>query len=542
MRPLADVAAAMGLPAHVLEPYGWSMAKVPLEAFPSSAGQGKLVVVTAMTPTPLGEGKTTTVIGLVDALARAGKRPVATLRQPSMGPVFGSKGGGTGGGRASLLPEADINLHFTGDAHAVAAAHNLLAALANAAVHQELVPGLDAGGLRWRYVANVEDRALRQVVIGLGGRQNAPLRETGFDIDAASEIMAVLGLSTGYEDLRARLGRLVVGFARDGTPVTAKDVNAVGPMMALLRHAIKPNLVQTAEGQPALVHTGPFGNIAQGCSSVLADLLASRCSDLVVTEAGFGADLGFEKFMHLKTRMGGVPPNAAVVVVTVRAVKWHGGAALKEVAKADMETLTRGLCTVEHAVSVVQKFGVPAVVAVNRFPEDRPEELGALKAAALRAGADAAVESCVFSRGGEGGIELAEAVIAASQRPASLRYLYPIEASIEEKVAALATQVYNAGEVEWEPEARVQAERYSRHGWGALPVCVAKTHLSISADPKKRGCPQGHTFPIRELRIAAGAGFVYALAGDIVTMPGLPRRPNAFQIDVDEKGNVVGLV
>ncbi len=542
MRPIVDVADDLGLQADDLELYGRYIAKVPLESFPAGDSKAKLVVVTAMTPTPMGEGKTTTSIGLVQGLARLGRRPVLTIREPSMGPVFGIKGGGTGGGQSRVLPDTNINLHFTGDAHAVASAHNLLAALADAAVYHKTAPDLDASGLQWRRVTNAGDRTLRNIVIGLNGRVDGPLRETGFDIDAASEIMAVLALSTGYDDLRVRLGRLLVGYSRDGKPVTASDLNAVGSMMALLKDALKPNLVQTQEGQPALVHSGPFGNIAHGCSSILADRLAMGCGDIVVTEAGFGADLGLEKFVHIKTRSGGYPPSAAVVVVTVRALKWHGGAALKELTSPNLEALRKGIANMEHAIGVVGLFGLPAVVAINRFPDDSPEEVDAVKKAALAAGAHGVAESHVFSKGGEGAEELGAAVLSACEQPSELRYLYPLEASIEEKVESLARNIYEAGEVNWERSALRQARRYTELGWGALPICMAKTNASISADPKLLGRPQGHTFPITGLRISAGAGFVYPLAGEIRTLPALPRTPNAFRIDVDEKGEIVGIL
>ena len=542
MRPIVDVAGDAGLSPDSLEPYGRYMAKVPLEAFPQRSPDSQLVLVTAMTPTPLGEGKTTTSIGLVQGLARLGRRPVLTLRQPSVGPLFGVKGGGTGGGRARVMPDTEINLHFTGDAHAVASAHNLLAAMADAAVYHGTMPGLEVSGLEWRRVTNVEDRALRRIVTGLAGRGNGPMREAGFDIDAASEIMAVVALSTDYDDLRVRLGRLVVGYSSDGSPVSASDLNAVGAMMALLKDALKPNLVQTLEGQPALVHTGPFGNIAHGCSSILADRLALSCGDTVVTEAGFGADLGLEKFIHIKARSGGVSPSTAVLVVTVRSLKWHGGVGMKELTSPNLDALKRGLCNMEHAIEIVRLFGLPTVVAINRFPNDTPEEVEEVKRSGRDAGAYAVAESHGFSQGGAGTTELAEAVVSACKQPSQPKYLYPLEASIEDKVETLARQVYEAGDVRWERTALRQAQRYTERGWGELPICMAKTHLSTSADPRARGRPRGHTLPIAEIRIAAGAGFVYPLAGDIQTLPGLPRRPNAHAIDLDEKGNVVGLV
>ena len=542
MRPILDVARDLGLPADAVEPYGRFMAKVPLEAFPPQRQDTPLVVVTAITPTPAGEGKTTTAIGLTEGLARIGRRPVLTIRQPSMSLLFGQKGGGAGGGKARVVPEAEVNLNFTGDSHAIASAHNLLAAMADAAVYYRTSPGLTAAGLEWRRVVNTQDRALRHVVVGMGGRGNGPLRETGFDVDAASEIMAVLALATDYDDLRARLGRLVVGFTSpEGKPVTASDVGAVGAMMVVLKDALKPNLVQTLEGNPALVHTGPFGNIAHGCSSVLADRLGLACGDIVVTEAGFGADLGLEKFMHIKVRSSALRPSAAVVVVTLRALKYQGGAPLKEVEAPNGEALAQGIPSLEHALEIVKAFGLPAVVAINRFPQDAPQELEAVRRAALAAGALAVADSFAFAQGGEGTRDLAQAVLEACRRSSEPRFLYPLEASIPAKVDAIAKQVYLAGDVQWEDDAQQQAERYTRLGWGNLPVCMAKTPFSLTADSSAKGVPRGHTFRVTGIRIAAGAGFVYPLAGDIQTLPGLPRHSNALQFDLDAQGNVVGL-
>ena len=541
MRPIAEIVDDMGLPQDAIEPYGRYKAKVPLNAFPDRPGEGMLVVVTGMTPTPAGEGKTTTAIGLVQALGLQGKHPVLALRQPSIGPVFGVKGGGTGGGKARIMPDTEINLHFTGDAHAVASAHNLLAAMVEAAVFHGTAGDLEPSGQEWRRVTNIGDRAMRQVVTGLGGRANGSARETGFDIDAASEIMAVAALSTSYEDLRARLGRLVVGNTKAGEPVTAADLNAVGAMMALLKDVLKPNVVQTLEGQPTLVHCGPFGNIAHGCSSILSDQLAVRCGDIVVTEAGFGADLGLEKFIHIKTRSGGVHPRAAVLVVTIRALKWHGGAGARELTVPNMEALRKGFPNMEHHIGLIRMFGLPAVVAVNHFPDDPVDEVEAVKEAAMAGGAYGAAASYSYSQGGEGVTELAELVASACTQPSGVKYVYPLDAPIEEKVEALARNVYNAGEVQWDRSALRQARRYADQGWGNLPICMAKTHLSISADPRLLCRPQGHTLPIVGLRLAAGAGFLYPLAGDIMTMPGLPTKPAAFRIDVDSDGNITGL-
>ena len=539
MRLIADVAVEMGLPADALEPHGHYMAKVPLEAFPPAKADAPLVIVTAMTPSPPGEGKTTTAIALVEGLARIGRRPVLTIREPSMGPFFGIKGGGTGGGMARVEPEADINLHFTGDAHAIASAHNLLAAMTDAAAFHGTVPDLDPSLIAWKRVTNAEERSLRRIVSGLGGRANGPMRETGFDIDAASEIMAILALTTGYDDLRKRLGRIVVGARRDRTPVTAADVGAVGAMMALLRDAVKPNLVQTLEGNLAIIHTGPFGNIAHGNSSILGDLLAAGCGDIVVTEAGFGADLGFEKFVHIKTRMGGHPPSVAVVVVTVRALKYHGGDAAKDGAPADDAALERGLPNMEHVIELVTSTGLKAVVAINRFPQDTRREVEAVERAALAAGAHAVVESHGFARGGEGTVELAQAVVEAAQGPARLNYAYDLADSPEEKIEKLARKFYGAAEVQWAPEASRQTRRFVEQGAGLMPICMAKTHRSLSADPTLLGRPRGHTFPIVEMRISAGAGFLAPLAGAIPTLPGMPRKPNALGIDLDDEGRVV---
>ncbi len=540
MLPIAEVARNMGLDEEYVIPYGSYKAKVSLDAIPPNGQRGKLIVVTGMTPTPAGEGKTTTTVGLTQALGRLGRRVTATLREPSLGPIFGIKGGGTGGGAAQVVPEDEINIHFTGDAHAVASAHNLLAALTDNASRTGRVDGLLPRGITWRRVVDVEDRALRSVVIGLGGGANAPLRESGFDIVTASEVMAILALASGLDDLRQRLSRIVVGFTLDGRPVTAEDVGAVGSMMSLLRHAIQPNLVQTLEGQPVLVHAGPFGNIAHGCNSVVADRLALVHSDYVITEAGFGADLGFEKFMHIKARFNNLEPDAVVLVTTVRAVKSHGGVRLRELDSPNEEAVEEGMANVEHLVGVIRSFGLPVVVAINRFPTDTPGEVSIVKARSEAAGAQAAVESDVFGRGGEGGIDLAHAVMEATGGPKPrVSYLYPLEATIEEKVLALARNVYCTDEVVWTPEARRRMRTFASHGWGSLPVCMAKTHLSISDDPALKGKPSGYVFDVTDVRASVGAGFIYPVSGSIVTMPGLPNSPRA--LDVDDGGNILGL-
>ena len=540
MLPIAEVARKMGLSEEHVIPYGNYKAKISLDAIPSGGQRGKLIVVTGMTPTPAGEGKTTTNVGLTQALGLLGYRSTATLREPSLGPIFGIKGGGTGGGAAQVVPEDEINIHFTGDAHAVASAHNLLAALTDNASRTGRVEDLLPRNISWRRVVDVEDRALRSVVTGLGGGANAPLRESGFDIVTASEVMAILALSSGLDDLRERLSRIVVGFTLGSEPVTAEDVNAVGSMMSLLRHAIQPNLVQTLEGQPALVHAGPFGNIAHGCNSVVADRLALAHSDYVITEAGFGADLGFEKFMHIKARFNHLEPDAAVLVTTVRAVKSHGGVRLRDLNTPNEEAVEEGMSNVEHLVGVIRSFGLPVVVAINRFPTDTPGEVAIVKARSEAAGARAAVESDVFGRGGEGGIDLAHAVVEAAAGPTPhIDYLYPEDATIEEKVLAVARNVYSAEDVMWTPEARRRLRTFASHGWGRLPVCMAKTHLSISDDPALKGRPTGYTFDITDVRASVGAGFIYPISGSIVTMPGLPSSPRS--LDVDDKGNILGL-
>ena len=539
MQPIAEIGERMGLDSSHVIPYGRFKAKVPLEAIKTGGPRGALIVVTGITPTPAGEGKTTISVGLTQGLGRMGKQVVATLREPSLGPIFGIKGGGTGGGASLVEPEDEVNIHFTGDAHAVASAHNLLAAMTDNAVQRGQIPGFYPPGITWRRVLEMEDRSMRSIVTGIGGPINAPLRETGFDIVTASEIMAILALSGSLEDLRARLSRMVVGFNTVNKPVTALDVGAVGSMMSLLRFAIQPNLVQTTEGQPVVVHTGPFGNIAHGCSSVLADRLALGYADYVVTEAGFGADLGFEKFMHIKARYNDLEPRAAVLVASVRALKSHGGVRLRDLSTPNENAVMAGMPNLEHHVQLVKSFGVPVVVAVNVFPPDSPEEIALVKQGAMDAGAFAAAESRVFAHGGAGGIELAEAVVEASKQESAVSYLYPRNASLREKTLALAQRVYNAADVAWAPAARRQLNAYEALGWGSLPICMAKTHRSISHNARLKGRPSGYTFRIANVRASVGAGFIYPIAGNIVTMPGLPRSPRT--LDVDEDGRVRNL-
>ena len=540
MRPIAEIAEALGLDSKVLVPYGHYKAKILLEAIRHDGHRGKLVVVTGITPTPAGEGKTTMTVALTQGLGKLGKRVVATLREPSLGPIFGIKGGGTGGGESRVLPEDEINIHFTGDAHAVGSAHNLLAALTDNAAQRGQIPGLDPMGITWRRVTDVEDRALRTIVTGMGGSANAPLRETGFDIVTASEIMALLALASDLADLRERLGKIVVGFTRDGKPVTAEDVGAVGSMMSLLRYAIQPNLVQTTEGQPVIVHTGPFGNIAHGCSSVVADRLGLGYAEFVITEAGFGADLGFEKFMHIKARFSGLEPSAAVLVASLRALKLHGGVDIRELDGPNADAVQKGMPNLEHLVGVIRSFGLPVVVAINRFPSDTSEEMAVVKEGAKVAGAYAAVESRGFTDGGAGTVELAEAVLGATDDDdPQVSYLYPQEATIQEKVLTLARKVYAADDVQWSSTAIQRLRTYQELGWNNLPVCMAKTHLSLSHIPSLKGKPSGYTFQVSDVRASIGAGFIYPIAGAIMTMPGLPGTPRS--LDLDDKDGIVGL-
>ena len=541
MDPIIEVADRLGINNDYLVPFGRYKAKVSLEAMASrqAQGRGKLVVVTGITPTPAGEGKTTTAVGLTQGLGRLGHRAVVTLREPTLGPIYGIKGGGTGGGRSVVVPEDEINIHFTGDAHAVASAHNLLAALVDNAVYRNSVPGFDPSGITWARVTDASDRALRQVVTGLGGDANSPLRETRFDIVSASEIMAILALADGPEDLRARLNRMVVGTTRDDQPVSVESLGVTGALMTLLRQAILPNLVQTMEGQPALIHAGPFGNIAHGCNSILADRLGLAYADYVITEAGFGSDLGFEKFMDIKARQNTLVPSAVVLVASVRALKWHGGTARKNLGNPDPEAVRAGGPNLAHHVNIIRSFGLPVVVSINSFESDTPEELREVERMAKEAGAQAAAEFRGFSQGGEGGEAVADAVTQAAAEKADVEYPYSLDAPIEEKVLALAQKIYGADEVSWAPEARRRVRYFEAQGWGGLPICMAKTHLSTTHDPSQRGSPRGYTFPISDIRASVGAGFLYPLAGAVATLPGLPSKPRALNMDVTPAGDVV---
>jgi len=550
LKPLEDVAAGVGIPSHLLEPYGEEVAKIKLAAIGELADRpaAKYVVVSAVTPTPLGEGKTTTTVGLGQGFAHIGKRATVAIRQPSMGPTFGIKGGAAGGGYSQVVPMEALNLHLTGDMHAVTAANNLLAAMIDNHLYQGNALGIDVHNVTWRRVADVNDRALRNIVVGLGGRADGTPRQTGFDITAASEVMATLALCSSLADLRQRLGRIVVGYTPDGTPVTAEQLHGAGSMAVLLRDAVKPNLLQTLENTPVLVHTGPFGNIATGNSSVIADLIGIHTGDFLVTEAGFGADMGAERFFNIKCRASGLRPDAAVIVVTVRALKAHSGKykivagrPLPEPMLAENPAdVADGAANLRKQIDNIRLHGVSPVVAINAFPTDHMSEHQAITEIAASQGARSAV--CThFADGGAGAAELAEAVAEAAAEPSQFRFLYPDSASLRKKIETLATKVYGADGVDYTPHAAAQLDTYERAGFGDLPVCVAKTHLSISSDPSLKGAPTGWRLPVREVRASVGAGFVYPICGDIRTMPGLGTNPAAARIDLDEDGQIVGL-
>ena len=550
LRPIEEIAAQMGIPADLHEHYGAHVAKIRLDAVEALTGAptARYVVVTAITPTPLGEGKTTTTIGLGQALACLGKRATIAIRQASMGPTFGIKGGAAGGGYSQVVPMEVLNLHLTGDMHAVTAAHNMLAAMIDNHLFQGNALGVDMHNITWRRVLDVNDRALRNIVIGLGGRGDGVPRQTGFDITAASEVMATLALCHSLQDLRARLARIVIGYKRDGTPVTAEQLDAAGAMAVILRDAVKPNLLQTLENTPVLVHSGPFGNIATGNSSVIADLIGIHAGDYLVTEAGFGADMGAERFFNIKCRTSGLIPNAAVVVATVRALKSHSGKYKIVAGKPLPEDLLAenpddvaiGAANLRKQIENIRLHGVSPVVAINAFPTDHPSEHQMIRDVAAEMGARSAL--CThFADGGRGAIELAEAVAEAADEPSHYAVLYPDSASLREKIAIVATRVYGADGVEYSAEANKQLDNYERNGFGNLPVCIAKTNLSISSDPTLKGAPTGWTLPVREVRASVGAGFIYPVCGDIRTMPGLSKNPAAARIDLDEDGQVVGL-
>ena len=552
-RPIAEIAAALGLRDDEIEPYGRTKAKVTIagiERLEAERPRGKYVVVTGISPTPLGEGKSTTTVGLAQGLNRIGRRAAVAIRQPSLGPVFGIKGGAAGGGYSQVIPMEDFNLHLTGDVHAIGAAHNLAAAFIDNHVHHGNALGIDANNILWPRVVDISDRALREVVVGLGGKENGYPRQDRFVITGASEVMAVLALASGLKDLRARLGRLILATRKDGTPVTAEDLKVAGSMAVLLKDALMPNLLQTLEGGPAFVHCGPFANIAHGNNSVLADRAALATTDIVVTEAGFGADMGAEKFFDIKCRQSGLRPDAAVMVATIRALKMNGGVgkivAGKPLAPAllehNPEGVRRGAANLAKQIENVRLFGVPVVVAINAFPTDTAEEIAVVREVALAAGARDAVVARHFTDGGAGAEELATAVWAAAEEGApDFRFLYPDDMPLMNKIETIATQVYGAECVDFAPAAAKSLKQFEDLGFGHLPICVAKTQYSLSHDPKLLGRPTGFRLPIREVRLAAGAGFVMPIAGDMRTMPGLNSRPGGERIDLDADGNVVGL-
>ena len=550
LKPLDEIAAEMGIGPHLLEQYGEGVAKIKLGALDELAGRprAKYVVVSAITPTPLGEGKTTTTVGLGQGFRHLGKRATISIRQPSMGPTFGIKGGAAGGGNAQVVPMELLNLHLTGDMHAVTAAHNMLSAMVDNSLYQGNPLGLDQHNITWRRVIDVNDRALRNIVVGLGSAQDGVPRQTGFDITAASEVMAILALSTSLQDLRGRLGRIVVGYTKAGDPVTAEQLRGAGAMTVILREAIKPNLLQTLENTPVLVHAGPFGNIAHGNSSVVADLIGISGGDYLITEAGFGADMGAERFFNIKCRASRLRADAAVVVATVRALKAHSGrhrivagrALPPPLLEENPDEVFLGGANLRKQIENIRLHGVTPVVAINAFSGDFRSEHEAIRHIAAESGARAAVATH-FADGGKGAVELAEAVAEAANEPNDFRFLYPDSASLREKIDAIATRVYDADGVDYLPLATQQLDSYERNGFGRFPVCIAKTHLSISSDPTLTGAPTGWRLPVREARANVGAGFIYLISGEMRTMPGLGTSAAATRIDIDANGDVVGL-
>ncbi|MCL2827531.1 MAG: formate--tetrahydrofolate ligase [Oscillospiraceae bacterium] len=543
MQHIRDIAADAGINEKYVEQYGNYKAKIDYSYLTDNANQpdGKLILVTAINPTPAGEGKTTTTVGLSDALRRIGKKPIVALREPSLGPVFGVKGGATGGGYAQVVPMEDINLHFTGDFHAISAANNLLAAMLDNHIHQGNALGIDTRKVTWRRAVDMNDRQLRFITDGLGGKANGVPREDGFDITVASEVMAVLCLAGDIDDLKARLGRMIVAYTFDDKPVTAADIRAQGAMAALLKDALKPNLVQTLEHTPAILHGGPFANIAHGCNSVTATKMALKLGDYAVTEAGFGADLGAEKFLDIKCRTAGLIPDAVVIVATVRALKHHGGAARAALCTPDLEALERGLPNLlRHVENITQVFGLPAVVAINRFPTDAEAELQLIEDRCRALDVNVALSE-VWGRGGAGGEALAREVVRLCEMGSKLTYAYDVNLPIEKKIEAIVRNVYRGDGVILTPAAKKQAEQLTALGFGDLPICMAKTQSSFSDDPALRCAPEGFTVTVRGLKVSAGAGFIVALTGDIMTMPGLPKVPSAEKIDVDNTGKIQGL-
>ena len=539
--PITEVAAKAGIDESFVECYGRYKAKIDPALLKAPGEDGKLILVTATNPTPAGEGKTTTTVGLSDALRKIGRRSIVALREPSLGPVFGIKGGAAGGGYAQVIPMEDINLHFTGDFHAIGAANNLLAAMLDNHIYQGNALNIDPRRITWRRAVDMNDRQLRFITDGLGGRVNGVPREDGFDITVASEVMAVLCLASGITDLKARLSRIVVGYTYDEQPVTAGQLGAAGAMAALLKDALKPNLVQTLEGTPAFVHGGPFANIAHGCNSVTATRMALRLGEYAVTEAGFGADLGAEKFFDIKCRMSGLRPSAVVVVATVRALKHHGGAAKGELGVENLDALERGLPNLlRHVDNIKNVYGLPCVVAINRFPTDTEAELALVERRCRELGVNVALSE-VWAKGGEGGVGLAREVVRLCEEPSDFRFAYPDELDIRGKIETVARRVYHAGDVAFTSGAEKELRQLEALGFGSLPVCMAKTQYSFSDDPAKLGAPEGFTLTVRKLKVSAGAGFIVALTGDIMTMPGLPKSPAAERIDVDENGRISGL-
>jgi len=551
LRPITEIAKEIGINEDELELYGKYKAKIDLSILKrlESKPNGKYIDVTAITPTPLGEGKTVTTIGLSLGLAKIGKKVSTCIRQPSLGPVFGIKGGAAGGGFSQVVPMEDFNLHLTGDVHAVGLAHNLCAAFLDNHIYKGNKLNIDIDNILWRRVMDVSDRALRNIEIGLGGKQDGIPRKSGFDITVASEVMAILALTSDLKDLRKRLGKIVVAFNVDGKPVTTEDLKVAGAMAVLLKDAIKPTLMQALEHTPCFVHAGPFANIAHGNNSIIADRIALKLSDYVVTESGFGADCGAEKFFNIKCRISGLVPNAVVVVCSVRALKMHSGdfkvvagkPLSEDLLRENTDAVERGGCNHEKQIENMKQFGIPVVVAINKFTSDTKNEIEAIRKKAIAAGAEDAVLSEVWEKGGEGGRDLAKAVDKAANKPSNFKFLYDINASIKQKIETIATKIYGAKDVQYDPEAEKKIALYTKLGYDKLPLCMAKTHLSLSHDPNLKGAPKGFTLPVRDVRASVGAGFLYPLCGTMRTMPGLPSEPAGERIDLDQNGKIVGL-
>ncbi|ACV61184.1 Formate--tetrahydrofolate ligase [Desulfofarcimen acetoxidans DSM 771] len=551
MTPIGEIAAKMGLTEDDFDYYGKYKAKISLDVIEKFKDRpnAKLIDVTAITPTPLGEGKTVTTISLTQGLGHIGKKVICTLRQPSLGPVFGIKGGAAGGGYAQVVPMEDLNIHFTGDIHAIETANNLLAAMIDTSILLDNPLNIDPMSIMWRRVFDLNDRALRDIVIGLGGKENGYPRQTGFDIAVASEVMAILALTTSLQDMRERFARIIFGFTYDGKPVTAEQIKAAGSMTVIMKEAIKPNLVQTLEGQPCIMHAGPFANIAHGQNSVLADMIALKCADYVVTESGFGADMGMQKFMDIKCRQSGLRPNCVVVTSTVRSLKMHGGVGNivagkplpKELTEENLPALEKGAANMMHMIKIAKGYGIPVVVSINRFITDTDNEINLLKDKAKEAGAFGVGVNTAWGDGGVGCAEVAELVVKACEEPTDFQFLYPDSFTIKEKIETMAKKIYNADGVSYDPLAEKKIAQFEELGLGNLPINMAKTHLSISHDPGMKNVPSGYIFPIRDIRASVGAGFLYPLAGAMRTMPGLGRAPSAIKVDIDKDGKIVGL-